>query len=345
MLATSGGLTLIELDSHASERSKPFGVITADCSGCHEMDDGIAVTPLDYRDETYRVQVFAVDTSALYYDEQIVRRALTLTESRYHDADTGYSSYAPMLDRELTQNLHFTEKASEPRKALVVSFIVGTSVAPSDAKISFGHVDIQRNYEYNTFGGMCRDRPDFEKYGRAAAFIMAHLGTQYSKDEEIYDQLINVPRSAAWKRGANINQAFMVAANHLVGGLMRSENNLAIYRSHDTSSSHLLDALSPQVARYSTTPTEHYGLGLDAYTRVTSPLRRLEDFVMHGLLRQRAKDREVSPRDIKLVATAIQRLNQRIIAEQFSGPLRMAREDLFPSRQHNPEEPNFDQIA
>lgn len=337
MIEPRGGPTLIELDARASEPFKPYGIITADCSGAHELDDGIAVTPLPMAEDLYRVSVFAVDTSPLYHDETIMRRVLQLTESKYHDMHTGYEGYAPMLDDEITQQLHFGKRGDgDIRKALVISFMIGGSQPATDVEIGFGRVEVKRNYVYNTFGGMCKENAALEHYGRAAACIIKHLGTEYTADEEIYRSMVEVPRTAAFRRGANINQAFMVGANHLVARTMRDEGRLAIYRAFDSHTSELAEVLSPSIARYTTIPSPHGGLGLDVYTRVTSPLRRAEDFIMHGLLRARAKGRPINLSDQRRVATAVRRLNQRVAAEQFSGRPRLD-DDILPHFDTPPE--------
>lgn len=326
------GLTFAQLDERASEPGKPHAVITADCTGAHEFDDAISVRALPTATETYQVDVFAVDTSRLYYDEDIVRRAMTLTASRYRSAHL----YNPMLDRDMTQRLHFAQGST--KNALGISFLVGVNDAPTDVNISFGRVEVRRNMTYKSFGDKCRYSPSFEAYGRAAALIMHHLRFDANSSEENdtefsdrYDNLIHVPKSETWKRGNSINQTFMIAANHLVGRTLMENNDLAIYRAHDTTDDYLLEVFSPSVARYTTNPTPHHGLGLDVYARVTSPLRRLEDFINVGLIKQRARGRGIGQRDQKITIGSTQRLNQAVAAEQFAGPLMLGRYDQKPS--------------
>jgi len=328
------GATFAEIDVLASDAEKLHAVITADCSGAHEFDDAISVAPLPMDEETYRVNVFAVDTSKLYFDEQIIRRAMTYTASRYGSEQ----DYRPMLDRDLTQRLHFAQ--NRVKSALNISFIVGVNTPPSDVRLGFGRVEVARNLTYKTFGEKCRYSPGFENYGRAAAILIKHLNFNPTTSEETgaefektYGNLIHVPKSEAWKRGNSINQTFMIAANYLVGRTLKETDELAIYRAHDTTSDDMLEVFSPAVARYTTVPAPHDGLGLDVYARVTSPLRRLEDFVNLGLIRQRVRHGAVSPRDTKLTIGSVQRLNQAVAAEQFSGQLMLGRYDQRPSPQ------------
>lgn len=314
-MIASRGLTLIELDKRASEADKPYGLITADCSAPHEIDDGISVEALPTAHEMYRVRVFAVDTSKHYRDNAVITRALQKVESHYYDTETGLHAYEPMLDPGLTQRLHFARGVG--KSALVVTFIIGAEQPPVDIDVNFGAVEIIRNYNYKTFGEKCRYSDRFWPYGRAAALLMHHLGVLEGSDEEIHRGFIHVPRDETWQRGAMINQSFMVAANHLVARLMREEDRLAIYRVHDLSDETYTEFLGPGTARYSKRPGPHDGLGLDGYTRVTSPLRRLEDFVMHGLLKERSRGQAPDTRDQKLVSEAIRRLNQRVGEQQL----------------------------
>jgi exoribonuclease R len=120
-----------------------------------------------------------------------------------------------------------------------------------------------------------------------------------------------------WRRGAMINQAYMVAAGHVVAQTLRAEGRLAIYRRHDPSDDSMAEILDPTVAYFSTKPGVHAGLGLEPYTRVTSPLRRSEDFIMLGLLKAYTNGRPLSGRDSRLIDTTVRRLNQREAAAEY----------------------------
>ncbi len=317
----------MELDEQASVVDAPFGIITADCTGAHEYDDGIAVTPLPSAEELYRVHVFAVDTSSLYNEETTVKRVLERTESLYGETTGGTSNYLPMLETPQIKRLHFAK--GNTRDALTISFLIGAYQPPSDVTVGFGKVDVMANLRYDKFGHKCRRSPNFEPYARAAALIMKHLRAPDEPEDALYHNLIHVPPSENFKRGSNINQSFMIGANYLVAALLQQEGRLAIYRTHDTTNGDWAEILSPRVAHYSKTPGKHDGLGLDVYTRVTSPLRRAEDFILHGLLRARADGRALTKRDEKIVQSGIQRLNQRIASLAFKGKVRLADEDLW----------------
>lgn len=304
----------IELDLQSSTPESPYGIITADCSGCHEMDDGVVVEQLDSDEELYRAGVFAVDTSKLYTNDEIVKRVLRLTESRYDSSRTDKSGYRPMLDAELTQRLHFAE--GNRRNALAVSFLVGPSTPPSEVNITFGQVEVRQNYTYRDYSRLADEGGPFAAHARVASLIAKHLEADFTSDEvnseEDIDPATRLPlRELSWARGASITQAFMVGANYLVARTMRDENALALYRVHTPDDDSDADFIDPDHAHYSRVPKPHEGLGLEVYTRVTSPLRRLEDFIMHGLLRARFKGQPIASRDERLVKLALQSLNHR----------------------------------
>ncbi|HEY1063850.1 MAG TPA: RNB domain-containing ribonuclease [Candidatus Saccharimonadales bacterium] len=303
------GPTVVSLDTLSSEPHKPYGIITADRQGTKEFDDGISVTPLPSAEEMYQVNVFAVDTSPLYFNYDVAQQVINRRETTLtYDNDGKLISRTPMIDPELTRGMHFSEK-SGPLGALVVSFTVGINEPIDNCSASYGQVEVAKNYPFNTFGGMCRDREHFIRYGRAAALILMHLHNAGVSDMDIYNALLHVPRDRAADRGLNINRAFMIAANHITGRIMRSEGRPAIYRTNRYADGTRPDPKLVLPAEFSTVPAPHVGMGLDVYTRVTSPLRRAEDFMMHGQLRLRHQRRQPGKRDYRLLTRTIRRLN------------------------------------
>ena len=48
------GTSFMELDQAASTQGAPYGIITADCSDPHEIDDGLCVEALPSGSEAFR---------------------------------------------------------------------------------------------------------------------------------------------------------------------------------------------------------------------------------------------------------------------------------------------------
>lgn len=335
------GYNIIELDRHASSQEMPYAIITADCSNPQEIDDGIYVEPLQAAEETYRVGVCVADASRYYDDGAIRKQALTRTEAKYWNMPNGKRGYDPMINAVAINRAELTQ--GNVRDALMVSFVVGEKEPPGQVEIAFGKVEVRENQNYKRFGQKCRYSPDSRKYGRASAFIVSHLQFNSGGDgdlddslegnstEDVYNRLIHVPPRKSWLRGSRLNEAFMVTANYLVGQTMAAENRPAIYRVHTPEDESLLEFMPANIARYSRTPGFHDGLGLGPYCRVTSPLRRLEDFMMCYQLKQRSLGLEPIARDYRDVALAVQRLNQRVVADAAKAPLRLGVQEVLGS--------------
>ena len=336
------GTNIMELDRHASTAESPYGIITVDCSAPREIDDGVFVEALPTAQEVYRVGVCVADTSKVYGNGHIFKQAITNVEAHYWDLPHGERGYDPMLDTEIIRKLEFTE--GEVRNALVISFLVGKKLPPSDLAISFGKVEVVENMSYRKFATKCKAGEREKQVGRAATLIIQHLKYNSGGDDDrttagdyelvnIYNRLINGPSREAWIRGSKLNEAFMVAANHLVGKALADEGRPAIYRVHNPDSERHQEFLSTNKAMYSWTPGRHTGLNLEPYCRVTSPLRRLEDFMMSYQLKQRYLGYSSTLHDAQNIAKATKRLNGYIVHKEFlRDPLRRTGEGLDEAR-------------
>jgi hypothetical protein len=237
-----------------------------------------------------------------------------------------------MISTDLIRDLELAE--GFVRNALIISFLVGTQKVPSDVEVSFGQVEIVKNLSYKEFSNFAHGTG--HEYLRASGLIKQKLGYVAYGDHvgerpawrEDEGPVINMSGSA-WKRGSKINEAFMVAANHLVGKLMDGEGRPSIYRVYDPDDEQHIELLSPNVAWYSRIAGPHKGLNLDPYCRVTSPLRRLDDFVMNRQLKQRDMGKQPTSQDTKDVAFAIRRLNQEIVTSAPKEASRYSKRDIL----------------
>lgn len=265
-------------------------IFTADCSGPKEIDDGIFVERLDENGELYKVGVCVADTSRLYLNQDIKADAFARTTARYWDLPNGERGYDPMIDSGQIAKTELLEGTR--RSVLIISFLVGDTRAPSDVDISFGNVEIHRNLTYKELANQAV-YGRLKRVNRASECIRQHLKyVAYGDHEGTKPQwseggaAVSLS-SRAWKVGSKMNESFMVAANHLVGRELAADGRPAIYRVHDPSDEQFRELLSASAARFSRQPGIHSSLNLDPYCRVTSPLRRLDDFVMNYQLRRR----------------------------------------------------------
>jgi exoribonuclease R len=211
-------------------------VITADCSYPKEIDDAISVERVDENFEAYKVSVCVADTSGLYADPSIVEEAHRTTTAKYWDLPNGERGYDPMIDTDVIRDLELIEH--KERSALVVSFIVGTQLAPSNVEIGFEQITIRRNLNYKEFSNFAHGPG--QRFVRASKLIKQQLNYvaygDHVGERPVWrgrDDPVKNMSEGAWKRGSKINESFMVATNHLVGKLFAEEGRPAIYRVHD----------------------------------------------------------------------------------------------------------------
>lgn len=322
-----------------SELLEPPRIITADCSFPKEIDDGLFIEPLDEDHELYRVGVCVADTSKAYEHSEIFKEAFDRTEAKYWELPDGERGYDPMIRPEAIKKIELTEGTL--RNAMIVRFMVGAHEAPQDVQVSFGQVEVTKNISYKQLSNYTYS-PEGRKFLRASVLIRNYLGyVAYgdhagSKPQWRSDTTVTNISGRSWKRGSQINESFMVAANHLVGKMMATDERPAIYRVHDPDDEQYLELLSASMARYSRTPGPHSGLRLDPYCRVTSPLRRLDDFVNNYQLRQRDRGRAPTEKDLKDVAFAVRRLNQELVASAPKELARLSRRDILGRTVENP---------
>lgn len=290
-------------------------ILTADCSTPHEIDDGIAVTPLDTNREAYQVDVVVADTSKLYGDYSLFRQALLHGESIYGDPEDN-STYEPMLPEEHVQNRSLV--ADRRRSALIISMVVGEEFEGVECfETRFDEVRVNANLNYKNFGDVIAMYPDYQRFSRAAAYILKALHQPDARTDRLQSQLL---QQRSFTRGSRINETFMIAGNYLVGKDREVNQKPAIYRVHNRGDGTTdMDDLMGSLAFFSRYPQPHDGLELELYCRVTSPLRRLEDFVMNGLLRASHEGRELSASDDQRIAQTIKRKNQLIVMRAASG--------------------------
>jgi exoribonuclease II len=310
-------------------------VITADCSGPKEIDDGLYIELMDEDYELYRVGVCVADTSPFYNNTEVVKQAYDRTAAKYWDLPNGERGYDPMIDPEVIRDTELL--AGTVREAMIVNFLVGPKMPPTSVDISFGRVGVIKNKNYKEFSNFVLKGPG-EDFQAASSYIRKHLGyIAYGdhagnrpawREGQSNPEVANVS-AQGWKHGSKLNESFMVAANHLVGQLLAEEGRPAIYRVHDPEDEQYLDLISANVALYSRTPGLHAGLNLDPYCRVTSPLRRLDDFVMNHQLKKRFLGKQSTLQDAKDVGFAVRRLNQEVIAAAPKEASRFSRRDIL----------------
>jgi exoribonuclease R len=299
-------------------------IITADDPHPRERDDGIGVETFATKPDTFRVTVCVADPSNSYYRDDVYKQALDKTTATYGLDTCGNALYDPMISPAVIKRYEFTQ--GRVPSALMVSFSVGPDKAPSETEISFGPVEVMRNLTFSSFAKACEEGKVAKKYGEAGRLIKKHLaynpGIEYQRDtalaamvDEQGKPLAGPSGEAVRMRGSRINEAYMIAANHLVPALMAELDIPFIYRVCNPEDNRFRDIVSPGRALYSMTPGRHQLLGLDVYTHVTSPLRRGVDLVLGHVLKNFSLGKPVTARDIRDMELMTQRSNMVILEE------------------------------
>ena len=305
-----------EASSKSSSEKLPYIVYSSDGSNPKEIDDAVFVEPLRSSAAEFLVGVCVADTSKLYANGDVRKQAMNNVHAEYWELPDHEMGYDPMIGEEHIRSIELTE--GYLHNALVVSFVIGEKVPPTDVRIEFNKIEVTKNHTYKTFSGMTGTGKSAERFGAASNLILRHIAYEQGGDSSGRNKSgeEGIPMNVSyqsWSRGARLNEAFMVAANHLVGRVLRDEGRPAIYRVHDLSDPRYKEYVETNCARYTMEPGPHQGLGVDPYCRVTSPLRRLEDFVMNYQLKQRFLRKETTKGDMDVMEQAIRTLNKRAI--------------------------------
>ena len=306
---------IAELEETAVRLQGPKTIITADCSNPHEIDDGILVQPLPSAREAYKVDVCIADVSSLYRNTDVLQGALSQTRSEYFTLGGSEQGYEPMIDRQYVLQKELSKAAL--KNAVIMSFIVGDGIAPQDFSVDFDQVRVLANYNYRQFSELSSRGLKLEQYAQAARFIREGIrynpgGDSTTMTNDISNRALE-RKYGSWKHGARLNEAFMVASNHLLGKMMQDEGRPAIYRVHGNAGDIHGEIFRPDVAWYSRQPGFHQGLDIGPYCQGTSGLRRLPDFIMHYHLWLRDNNMTPTEYDMRIMDEAIRNLNSRAI--------------------------------
>jgi hypothetical protein len=327
-------IPVTELDPAVASMRRNLHIITADDPNPQERDDGYAVAPLRTRPDLLRVSVCIADPSADYYRSDVYKQALEKTTAGYWINEDGSHGYDPMINEDVIRNHEFT-KGTSP-SALVASFTIGPEKPPSELEIYFSPVQVVSNMTFSNLARTTAQRRKMERYKQASALIRGHLGYNSGVDWHhakaagvvVSAQTAQVrPEAGISKgslRGSKINEAFMIAFNHLVALEMERLDEPYIYRVHNPEDERYRDVLPPEGrALYSMSPGRHQALGLSRYSHSSSPLRRGVDLVNGHILKKLSRGESISGRDMRDMEMMVRRSNLRILQEEAGRPFRL----------------------
>ncbi len=319
------GPNFFQIDKHARIRHRLKHIITADSPEPKEIDDGVFVEELPSATEMYRVGVCLPDTSRLYLRQDVLTPALDKLHADYWMEKDGTLGYTPLIEERFIRGYEMSQ--GNRRNALILSFIVGQNHPPSDASISFEKVFVDRNLDYRQFSEQTRPSAQYERYARAGHYILEQLRYADNDDATAITQadtldmvrhLITQQPDRLYVAGPSLTAAYMVAANHIGGQLLREADRKGIFRVFNPGNMGPHDFLPADTARFSTQPGPHLGLGLSIVMQITSPLRRLQDGLNGVQLWKLARGLRQDRGDVALLEDATQLLNFEIMNKQIA---------------------------
>lgn len=327
-------IPIAELDPAVASMRGNLHIITADDPDPRERDDGYTVAPLRTRPELLRVSVCIADPSADYYRQDVYKQAIEKTTAEYWINDDGTRGYDPMISEDVIRSHEFT-KGTSP-SALVASFTIGPEKPPSELEIYFSPVQVVSNMTFSTLARTTLRTRKMQRYMEASYLIKRHLGYNSGTDwhqakaagvmisAQTNQGVLEGGMSKGSLRGSKINEAFMIAFNHLIPVEMERRDEPYIYRVYDPEDQRFRDLLPPEGrALYSMTPGPHRALGLSRYSHSSSPLRRGVDLVCGHILKKLSRGESTSARDIRDMEMMVRRSNLRILHDEAERPFRL----------------------
>ncbi len=323
------GINFFQIHKHAQKRFRPKHIITADGPNPREIDDGVFVDPLPSATEMYRIGVCLPDTSKLYQRPEVLKEAMAKLHADYWIDEDGDFGYRSLIDEHHIRR-HEMSQGNE-RQALILRFVVGQNHPPSDTRISFERVYVERNLDYDQFSKQVRPSQQFEYFARAGHYLMKLMPYIDGEDAAAITQsdslgmvehLMKQQPDQLYIAGSRLTAAYMVAVNHLGGLLLQEAGRAGIYRVHNPRATEIKDFVPASMARFSLTAGPHIGLGLSNVLQISSPLRRLQDG-LNGL--QHAKlawGVRQDNGDRRTLEEATQLLNYEIISKHVAKKLR-----------------------
>ena len=285
--------------------------VAIDDADTREVDDALAVEVLP--SGLLRVHVLISDASELVplngeVGGEARRRASTL----YLPDRT-----IPMIPRPLSEGILSLEAAVDrlvldfrmdvdPSSGAVADFTILEAVARVAARLTYVRADaILEGREESEYEPLLRS---LVKVGQALRGGRRAAGAVLIQQAEVKvkatDAGVTVERIDRSSPSRELVAELMIGACANVGAYCHEQGIPAVYRNQD-SPEDPLDLLPEQAADpvliaevlrrmrradLSLSPDRHYGLGVGAYTQVTSPIRRYQDLVMHSQIKGYLRD-------------------------------------------------------
>jgi exoribonuclease-2 len=304
---------------------RDFSVITIDRWGTRDHDDGLSI---QRNGDEYHVGVHIADVSHyISLDSYVDKEAQTRGISLYLP-----DMRIPMLPEGLSEQLL---SLREGRNTAAMSILVDldTDFSVISYEIHPSVVSVSRRLNYKEVEDMVKYDPDL----RLLHFISQGLARKRMDqgalslpipEIHIYadptNKQIKIEKIDPQSKARTIVSELMIFANQLSAHFVKNRGIPAIYRSQEQPRANLLDGKTDSLFMYykqrrllnraelGIVPKPHSTLGIDAYTTISSPIRRYLDLIvqrqiMHALRQETLPYAEEQLRQIAIMLEEVYR--------------------------------------
>lgn len=284
-------------------------IITIDSESTLDMDDALSIK---YENDIYQLKVYITDVASF------IKPNTTLDMEAFRRCETLYMSdqNIHMLPAELSNDLLSLNNKSY-KKVYVFNINIDKYGNIIDFKISKDSILVDKKLSYNKVNEYLKNGTynELEKTLINLSDV-AYLLRSKNKQKETYRKIEDLQKINVFNKKNKyelrtaseiIVEESMILINHLTAKLFSINNYPFIYRNHLEPESSLeyqkilsfknnfnlenkyiemLDSLSKLYpkADYSNTNKGHFGLNLDSYSHVSSPIRRYPDIIAQRLI-------------------------------------------------------------
>jgi len=304
--------------------------LTIDGQGTLDFDDALSI---EHEEDGYRVWVHVADVAHFIHPGSLLDQDAMCRASSIYMPDKRIPMFPPQISEQLC-SLRLEE--DKPALSLMISIDRSGEVRSFEFVESVIRVDRQFTYyEANTM--LEADEELAALYALAVQFRKQRLGAgalqftlpeiQILIDEERLVSLGRINREGP----SRVTVAeFMIMANWLAGRFLRQRGTPAIYRSQGGPRERLLGAEDGTLLQnwlqrrlisrvvISPDPDTHAGLGLDAYSSWTSPIRKCFDLVAQRQIKGEIgnNSRTYSTNEIRRVIQVVEEPMRRTMSVQ-----------------------------
>lgn len=274
-----------------------------------DIDDALS---LEYLDHIFNLGIHIADVSHFIVPDTLLdREALERGATVY--LPQGKISMFPLDLSEGKMSL----KEGEERPAFSLFFRLDEEFNLLEEEIRFTHIRVKRNYTYDQLDTsidlsweMKEILPILEMIANKRREERLKQGAVIIESSEIKPEvgeggIIKLKRIEKNSKARRLIEELMILANEMAAFFCLKKDIPAIYRKQPPPREPLPNDREfprPEVRNYElrrrmpkseicTLPTEHFALGLKAYTQVTSPIRRYQDLIMQRQIKHHIQHR------------------------------------------------------